>query len=119
MVMKIDDLFFGARTQLKDAQTKLHDLLQLLQDGHNGVDASEVADLIKAVAKAISEMDSMANDWQQKATQARMKESFDASPYIKSQLFFEQARSSDELARSTTFDIERLNRLSGVSEDDE
>lgn len=108
--MKIDELFFGARRQLKDAQTKLHQLLELLQDGHNGVDASEVADLIKAVAKAISEMDSMANAWQEKANQARMGESvdFDSSEYVKGQLYFQHGKSMDELLKETSFEFDRL-----------
>lgn len=107
---KIDDLFFGSRRQLKDAQSKLHQLLELLQDGHNGVDASEVADLIKAVAKAISEMDSMANAWQQKAREARMGEGvdFDASEYVQGQLYFEHAKSMDELLKGTEFEFDRL-----------
>ena len=116
--MKIDELFFGARRQLKDAQTKLHQLLELLQDGHNGVDASEVADLIKATAKAISEMDSMANDWQEKANQARMGEtvSFDASEYVKGQIFFEHGKSLDDLKKETVFEFDRLLGSLGVEE---
>lgn len=114
----IDGLFFGARRQLKDAQTKLHRLLELLQDGHNGVDSSEVADLIKAVAKAISEMDSMANAWQEKADQARMGESvdFDSSEYVQSQLFFERGKSMGELLKETSFQFDHLLGDLGVDE---
>jgi serine/threonine protein phosphatase PrpC len=123
--MQIDELFFGARRQLKDAQTKLHQLLELLQDGHNGVDASEVADLIKAVAKAISEMDSMANDWQQKAKQARMgealiKERLEAkagvSEFAKSQLYFENALSLEDIKKNAIFKFDGLVDILGDEE---
>lgn len=107
--LKIDDLFFGARRQLKDAQKKLMELLEILQDGNNGVDASEVADLIKATASAVSAMDSMAHDWQQKAAESQQKiETFDVSTYVKGQLFHEQAKTLEDLRRETVFDFDRL-----------
>lgn len=114
--MKIDELFFGARRQLKDAQTKLNELLNLIQDGHNGVDASEVADLISAVAKAIHEMDTMANSWQQKARENSMGESFEPSAYVKSQLYFDKGKSINELKKETVFSFDKLLEGLGVDE---
>ena len=115
--MKIDDLFFGARRQLQDAQTKLHELLQLLQSSNNGIDASEVADAIKAVAKAISEMDGLATKWQEKASQAHTEAvDFDSSEYVQQQIFFEHGHSLDELKKGTHFEFDRLLDALGVEE---
>jgi len=110
IIMKIDDLFFGARRQLKDAQSKLHQLLEILQDAPGDVDASEVADLIKAVAKAITEMDAMANNWQQKAHDKSVGESIDFSikDFVDERLFFEKPRSLEEIKKETVFEFERL-----------
>jgi hypothetical protein len=110
IIMKIDDLFFGARRQLKDAQSKLHQLLEILQDAPGDVDASEVADLIKAVAKAITEMDAMANNWQQEAHDKSVGESIDFSikDFVDERLFFEKPRSLEEIKKETVFEFERL-----------
>jgi hypothetical protein len=118
--MKIDDLFFGARRQLKDAQTKLHKLLEILQDGQHSVDSSEVADLIKAVAKAISEMDAMAASWQERALSKGVKESherFDASEFVQSRLYVDRPMTLAEIQQKTTFDFDRL--LPDVGDEDE
>lgn len=105
----VDKLFYGAREHLQQAQKQLHDLLQLLQNGHQGVDSAPVADCYKATAESIDTMDQLARKWQEQAQKTQhVGEGFDHRPYVRDRLYFEKGRSLTDLQETITFDFERF-----------
>lgn len=104
----IDELFYGARDDLKRAQTKLHELLGQVQDNHHGVDSSAVADVLKATAKAIQEMDEVAQTWQAEAAKASSNETVDYTVFSRDKLFYSKPQTLDEVCRASTFDFDRF-----------
>lgn len=133
----VDKLFYGARHHLQQAQKMFHDLLELLQNGHQGVDSAPVADCYKATAESIDTMDQLAKKWQEEAQKAnapnpgavtagRVRQgmplqeclrviagraddvSFDDRPYVQERLHFERPRSLQDLQRETVFDFSRF-----------
>jgi hypothetical protein len=106
--MGLDELFYGARDKLKSAQATLHQLLEQLQDGNHGVDASDVADCVKAVAKAISEMDALATSWQEKAAASKTAESVDYEAFSRGKLYYDKPKTLNELKSSVEFNFSKL-----------
>jgi hypothetical protein len=106
----VDKLFYGARSHLQQAQKQLHDLLELLQNGHQGVDSAPVADCYKATAESIDTMDQLAKKWQEEAQKARMGEalSFDDRPYVKEKIFYERPKSLHDIQKETSFEFDRF-----------
>jgi hypothetical protein len=114
----VDKLFYGARSHLQQAQKQLHDLGELLQNAHQGVDSAPVADCYKATAQSIDTMDKLAKKWQEQAQKATVGEStFDDRPYVMEKVFYQKPQSLQEIQQSTNLEFERfLSDVDGVDE---
>ena|SRR3990167_104139 len=107
--MSIDELWQGTEKNLREAREFLLALVSRVQDQFRHVDATELLSPMEDVVNAISQMQSALNKWREDADKSKPKaESFDHSKYVQSQLFFERARSLDELLTETTFQFDRF-----------